>query len=88
MVGGFWVDEFIGIGSGEVPGVLTKGFNKKYGITGYGDVEWIPGMLVECDQIAQMISTSQGPSSALYLPGSMPGSCSTTSPQPIYWLIF
>jgi hypothetical protein len=40
---GFWVDHFIGIGSGKGLDVLAKSVNAKYGITGLGDVKWVLG---------------------------------------------
>jgi len=53
------VDEFFGIGSGKVLEVLAKGVDEKYGTTGFGDVKWILGMLVEHDRTARTISISQ-----------------------------
>jgi len=60
VVGGFWVDDFVGIGSGKDLEVLAKGVDEKYGITGFGDIKWILGMLVECDRTARTISISVG----------------------------
>jgi len=59
VAGGFWVDDFVGIGSGKDLEVLAKGVDEKYGITGFGDVKWILGMLVERDRTARTISISQ-----------------------------
>ena len=57
--GGFWVDDFIGIGSGKELDVLAKSVDAKYGITGLGDVKWVLGMLIERDRAAKMIYISQ-----------------------------
>ena len=47
VAGGFWVDDFIGIGSGAQLEALAKSVDAKYGITGLGEVRWVLGMLVE-----------------------------------------
>ena len=47
VAGGFWVDDFIGIGSGAQLEALVKSVDAKYGITGLGEVRWVLGMLVE-----------------------------------------
>jgi len=60
IVGRFWVDNFVGIGSGKDLEVLAKGVNEKYGITGFSDIKWILGMLVECDRTTRTISISVG----------------------------
>ena len=39
IAGGFWVDDFMGIGSGEGLQELARGMDKKYGITGYSEVQ-------------------------------------------------
>ena len=57
--GGFWVDDFIGIGSGAQLEALAKSVDAKYGITGLGEVKWVLGMLVERDRSARTISISQ-----------------------------
>jgi hypothetical protein len=59
MAGGFWVDDFIRIGSGKELDVLAKGIDEKYGITGLGEVHWVLGMLLERDREARTISISQ-----------------------------
>jgi len=56
VTGMFWVNDFIGIGSGKDLEVLAKGVDGKYGIMVFGDVGWILGMLVERDRTAQTIS--------------------------------
>jgi len=53
------VDDFVGIGPGKVLEVLAKGVDEKYGTTGFGDVKWILGMLVERDRTARTIPISQ-----------------------------
>jgi len=60
IVGGFWVDNFVGIGSGKDLEVLAKGVNEKYGIMGFSNIKWILGMLVECDRTTRTISISVG----------------------------
>ena len=57
--GGFWVDNFIGIGARKELDALVESVNVKYGITGFGDVKWVLGMLLECDRAAQTILISQ-----------------------------
>ena len=59
VAGGFWVDDFVGIGSGAQLEALAKTVDEKYGITGLGEVKWVLGMLVERDRSARMISISQ-----------------------------
>jgi Reverse transcriptase (RNA-dependent DNA polymerase) len=59
IAGGFWVDDFVGIGSGEGLRELADGIDRKYGITGYGEVKWVLGMLLERDRAAHTISLSQ-----------------------------
>ena len=49
VAGGFWVDDFVGIGSGRDLAELAKGVDEKYGITGYGEVKWAVGILLERD---------------------------------------
>ena len=57
--GGFWVDNFVGIGSRKELNALAESVNAKYGITGFGDVKWVLGMLLEHDRTTQMILISQ-----------------------------
>jgi hypothetical protein len=38
VAGGFWVDDFVGIGSGKELSVVSRGVDAKYGITGSGEV--------------------------------------------------
>ena len=57
--GGFWVDDFVGIGSGEELDALARSVDAKYGITGLGDVKWVLGMLIERDRAARTIYISQ-----------------------------
>jgi hypothetical protein len=57
--GGFWVDDFVGIGSREELDALAKGVDVKYSITGLGEVRWMLGMLIKHDCAAQTISISQ-----------------------------
>jgi transposase InsO family protein len=59
VAGGFWVDDFIGIGSGKELNALARGIDAKYGITGLGQVKWVLGMLIERDRAAHTISISQ-----------------------------
>jgi hypothetical protein len=47
VTGRFWVDDFIGIGSGEGLRELAGSVDRRYGITGLGEVKWLLGMLVE-----------------------------------------
>jgi hypothetical protein len=46
VAGGFWVDEFVGIGFRKELEALKNGVDAKYGITGLGEVGWVPGMLI------------------------------------------
>ena len=55
----FWVDDFIGIGSGEDLDALAKSVDAKYGITGLGDVKWVLGMLIERERAGRTIYISQ-----------------------------
>jgi hypothetical protein len=57
--GGFWVDDFVGVGTREELDVLAKGVDAKYGITGLEEVRWVLGMLIERDRAARPISISQ-----------------------------
>lgn len=57
--GGFWVDDFVGIGSRKELDALAESVDAKYGITGLGDVKWVLGMLLERDRAARTISISQ-----------------------------
>jgi hypothetical protein len=56
---GFWVDNFIGIGSRKELNTLTKGIDAKYSITGLGQVKWVLGMLIECNCATHTISILQ-----------------------------
>ena len=49
----------MGIGSGKDLCELASGVDKKYGITGYGEVKWVLGMLLEHDRVAHTISLLQ-----------------------------
>ena len=49
----------MGIGSGKELCELANGVDEKYGITGYGEVKWVLGMLLERDRAAHTISLSQ-----------------------------
>lgn len=49
VAGGFWVDNFIGVGNAMELKQLVSGMDAKYGITGLGEVQWMLGMLVERD---------------------------------------
>ena len=57
--GGFWVNDFIRIGSRVQLEVLAESVDRKYGITRLGEVKWVLGMLLECNCAARMISISQ-----------------------------
>ena len=57
--GGFWVDDFVGIGSGKELDALAKSVDEKYGITGLGEVKWVLGMLIERDRAARAVYLSQ-----------------------------
>ena len=57
--GGFWVDDFVSIGSGKELDALAKSVDEKYGITGLGDVKWVLGMLIERDRAARENYISQ-----------------------------
>ena len=59
VAGGLRVNDFVGIGSGRELDVLAKGVDRKYGITGLGEVKWVLGMLVERDRAARMVCISQ-----------------------------
>ena len=59
VAGGFWVDNLVGIGSRKELDPLAASVNAKYGITGFGEVKWVLGMLLECDHAARMILISQ-----------------------------
>jgi len=52
IAGRFWVDDFVGVGSG-------KELDAKYRVTGLGEVRWILGMKVKCDQMVRTISILQ-----------------------------
>ena len=59
VAGGFWVDDFVGIGSGKGLRALGEGINRRYGVTGSGDIRWVLGMMLERDRPARTISISQ-----------------------------
>ena len=59
VVGGFWVDDFIGVGARDGLDALAKRVDNKYGITGFGDAKWLLGMLVKRDRDACVIYLSQ-----------------------------
>ena len=59
VMGGFWVDNFVGVGSRKELDALAKGIDTKYGVTGLGEVRWILGMKVKHDWTARTISISQ-----------------------------
>ena len=56
--GGFWVDDFVGIGSKAQHEALAKSVEEKYGITRLGEVQLVLGMLLEGDHSARTISIS------------------------------
>jgi hypothetical protein len=56
---GFWVDNFIGIGSRKKLNTLTRGIDAKHSITGLGQVKWVLGMLIECNCATHTISILQ-----------------------------
>ena len=58
-VGGFWVDDFVGIGSRAQLEALAESVDGKYSITRLGEVKWVLGMLLEHDHAARTISISQ-----------------------------
>ena len=45
--GGFWVDDFVDMGSERVPDAPAESIDAKYGITGLGEVKWVLDMLLE-----------------------------------------
>ena len=59
MAGGFWVDNFIGVGSGEGLNGSAKSVDEKYSITGLGEVKGVLGMLIERDHDTRSIYISQ-----------------------------
>lgn len=59
IAGGFWVNDFIGIGSGAQLKALADRLGDRYGITGLGEVHWILGMKLERDRAARTVSLSQ-----------------------------
>jgi hypothetical protein len=59
VAGGFWVDDFIGIGQGRELGALATRMGDKYGITGLGEAKWVLGMLIERDRDDRAIYISQ-----------------------------
>jgi hypothetical protein len=59
VAGGFWVDDFIGVGCGEHLMALGKGINERYGVTGLDNIHWLLGMKVERNRPARTISISQ-----------------------------
>ena len=59
MAGGFWVNDFIGVGSGEGLNGSAKSVDEKYGITGLGEVKGVLGMLIEWDHDTRSIYISQ-----------------------------
>jgi hypothetical protein len=46
IVGGFWVDDSIRIGSGKELNKLARGIDAKYSITGLGQVKWVLGSMI------------------------------------------
>ena len=58
MAGGFWVDDFVGVGAGGELNVLGKSVDVKCGITGLGEVKWVLGMLIEWDRDARSTNIS------------------------------
>jgi hypothetical protein len=59
VAGGFWVDDFVGVGDGAELEKLAKGLDAKYGITGFGEARWVLGMSVERDRDAGVVCISQ-----------------------------
>jgi len=57
--GGFWVDDFVGIGSRKELDALAKSVDAKYGITAVGEAKWVLDMLIERDRAARTVSISQ-----------------------------
>ena len=62
-MGGFSVDDFVGIGSGRIIDVLAESIDAKYGITGLGEVKWVLDMLLEREGAAL---SHEWPSLTLY----------------------
>ena len=56
---GFWVDNYVAIGSRKELTALAENVNAKYGITSLREVRWVNGMLLERDRPARTISISQ-----------------------------
>ena len=55
----FWVDDEVGIGSRAQLDRVATMFDRKYGITGEGELRWILGMKVTRDYRTRTISLSQ-----------------------------
>src|SRR5258706_5932068 len=55
VAGGYWVDDFVGVGSRSKLNTLAESVDQKYGITGLGDVKWLLGMLIEHDRANRWI---------------------------------
>ena len=85
VAGGFWVDNFIGIGSGEGLNSLAKSVDEKYGITGLGEVKWVLGMLIERDRDTRLIYILQEAFIKLGFTPPMPQP--TYSPNLCYWTV-
>ncbi len=49
VASGYWVDDFIGVGSRSKLNTLAESVDQKYGITGLGDVKWLLRMLIKCN---------------------------------------
>ena len=59
VAAGFWVDNYVAIGSRKELTSLAESVSAKYGITGLGEARWVLGMLLECDRPTRTISISQ-----------------------------
>ena len=56
---GFWVDNYVAIGSRKELTALAESVNAKYGITSLTEVRWVLGVLLERDRPARTTLISQ-----------------------------
>ena len=59
VAAGFWVDNYVAIGSKKELTALAESVSAKYGITGLGEARWVLGMLPERNRPTRTISIPQ-----------------------------
>ena len=59
MAAGFWINNYVAIGSRKDLAALAESVSAKYGITSLGEARWVLGMLLERDRPTRKISISQ-----------------------------